>query len=81
MKQKETAVGLVTIGRNMLLRDLLQAVWRLRQIDKNQKIAFCLSEEVETIICQTFDKKPGEIKLDDILAIRHIQSSQAARTR
>src|SRR5262249_51767828 len=35
--QKRDAVGLVTIGRNMLLRDLLQAVWRLRGLDKSQK--------------------------------------------
>ena len=47
------AMGLVTIGRNMLLRDLLQSVWRLRGLEKGQKVKFLIDEEVESIICHT----------------------------
>jgi hypothetical protein len=50
VKQKRNAIGLVTIGRSMLLRDLLQGVWRLRGLEKGQKIEFIIDEEVEAII-------------------------------
>ncbi len=53
VKQKKDAVGLVTIGRNMLLRDLLQSVWRLRGLDKSQRVKFLVSCEVESIIRQS----------------------------
>lgn len=65
---KHDAVGLVTISRNMLLRDLLQSVWRLRGLDKSQKVKFILSKEVQGIICQTLGKEnEAEISLGDIL--------------
>jgi len=48
--QHEHAIGLVTIGRNMLLRDLLQSVWRLRGLEKDQKITFVIDKQVEAII-------------------------------
>lgn len=38
--QHSKAVGLVTIGEHMLLRDLLQSAWRLRKLDKEQKVVF-----------------------------------------
>jgi hypothetical protein len=50
--QKGLAIGIVTVGRNMLLRDLLQSVWRLRGLEKGQKVKFIIDEEVETIIKQ-----------------------------
>ncbi|MBS0634605.1 MAG: DUF3638 domain-containing protein [Verrucomicrobia bacterium] len=61
--QKPDAVGIVTIGRNMLLRDLLQSAWRLRALDKAQSVVFVLSEEVQSIIGQD-----REITLEDIIA-------------
>jgi hypothetical protein len=52
VKQKGDAIGIVTIGRNMLLRDLLQSVWRLRGLEKGQKVRFLIDREVESIVRQ-----------------------------
>lgn len=66
--QKKRAVGIVTVGRNMLLRDLLQSAWRLRELDKSQKVAFVISKEVEGLIRQFVNKKENEkILFQDIL--------------
>lgn len=65
--QKIGAVGIVTIDSNMLFRDLLQAVWRLRGLEtKGQHVKFVLTEEVESIIKQKLNisRKPN---FDDIL--------------
>lgn len=62
------AVALVTIGESMLLRDLLQSVWRLRGLDKGQRVRFIVSEKVKSIINQELGKKDGEdITYKDIL--------------
>lgn len=60
VKQRLEAVGLVTIGRNMLLRDLLQSVWRLRGLERGQKIQFIMDEEVESIIRHSLQLNPNE---------------------
>lgn len=75
--QKRDAVAIVTIGRNTLLRDLLQGVWRLRGLDKSQRIQFILSKEVESIIRQKLqltDDTP--IQLDAILQFVVLNQSQ-----
>ena len=66
VSQKIKAVAIVTIGRNMLLRDLLQAVWRLRGLEKAQRIKFVLTDEVASILQQKLHitHKPS---FDDIL--------------
>ncbi|CRX37687.1 DUF3638 domain-containing protein [Estrella lausannensis] len=67
--QKRDAISLVTVGHNMLLRDLLQSVWRLRGLDKSQKVRFVISEEVSGIIRQTLNLKPTDpIHFDEILS-------------
>ena len=66
--QKWNAVGLVTIGRNILLRDLLQSVWRLRGLNKSRRVRFLVSDEVASIIRQQLkltEKQP--IEFDAIL--------------
>lgn len=66
--QKRDAVGLVTIGRNMLLRDLLQSVWRLRGLDKSQSVRFLISEEVAGIMRQKLELPPDyPLQLEAIL--------------
>jgi|GEM_PF-5628623 len=50
--QKQDAIGLVTIGKNMILRDLLQSVWRLRALDAGQKVHFLINEEVMDVMRQ-----------------------------
>ncbi len=55
--QKVDAVGVVSIGRSMLLRDLLQAVWRLRGLEKGQEVRFLIDNEVEEILRQQLGLK------------------------
>ena len=40
----------VSIGKDLTLRDLMQGVWRMRGLDKNQKISFVISLEGEKAI-------------------------------
>ena len=56
--QKPLAVGLVSIGAGMLLRDLLQSVWRMRGLDKAQRIEFIISKDVEILMQQVLKKGP-----------------------
>lgn len=66
--QKPQAIGLVTIGAGMLLRDLLQAVWRLRGLDKSQRVGFIISKDVETLMRQILRKQASDkITFADVL--------------
>lgn len=49
--QEPLAEGLLSTGMHLTLRDLLQAVWRLRQLDKQQKIKFIIPRSVEQTMC------------------------------
>ena len=79
--QRPRAVGVVTIGPNMLLRDLLQSVWRLRGLEKSQKVEFILLKDVEAIIRQTLDRSGNEdLTFADILSFVIInQAKQQGR--
>jgi hypothetical protein len=50
VRQLPTATAAVTIGESTTIRDLFQAVWRLRQLDKGQKIEFYLSQAIKELI-------------------------------
>jgi len=50
--QSQAAKGWVTIGRNMTLRDFLQAVWRLRGLGKGQVVQYLIDDEVKAIIIE-----------------------------
>ncbi|MBS0654613.1 MAG: DUF3638 domain-containing protein, partial [Verrucomicrobia bacterium] len=65
--QKIDAVAAVTIGKNMLLRDLLQAVWRLRGLDKSQRVRFVITKDVESMIREKVKKPGGKLLFEDIL--------------
>lgn len=58
--QKIDAVGLVTVGRHVLLRDLLQHVWRLRGLADSQRVRFILSSEVKSVIYSELNLDPNE---------------------
>ena len=79
--QKLDAISIVTIGRNMLLRDLLQSVWRLRGLAKSQRVRFLVSEEVAGIIRQKLNLDTDHpIQLDAILQfVIANQASQQGR--
>lgn len=66
--QKRDAVSLVTVGRNLTLRDLLQSAWRLRGLDKSQRVRFVVTEEVAGIIRQSLNLNEEQaIQFDEIL--------------
>jgi len=80
--QKTTAVAIVTIGQHMLLRDLLQAVWRLRGLDKGQKVRFLVSAQVATAIRTTLGitDPNSTIGLQEILRfVIHNQAEQQGK--
>lgn len=62
---KRDAIGILTCGSLMIDRDFKQGAWRLRRLDKLQKVVFALSKDVEMIIQQTTGKK-SKIILDEI---------------
>ncbi|MCX6990096.1 MAG: DUF3638 domain-containing protein [Chlamydiae bacterium] len=67
IKQKGGAVGLVTIGRGMILRDLLQSVWRLRGLENGQTVQFVMDEEVASIIRAQLGSGEEPISFKEIL--------------
>lgn len=62
----------VSVGQYTFMRDLIQAVWRLRGLDKGQKVDFIVSEVDQVIIRDTLGRitgKPvkGELELKHLL--------------
>jgi hypothetical protein len=81
VSQKPTAQSVLTIKQGVLLRDILQSVWRLRGLDKGQTVQWVVSPTVEQLIRSDL-QLPLEhtIILEDILnyAIQN-QAQQIAR--
>lgn len=74
IKQDPQAVALVTFSRFNILRDILQGVWRLREIDKLQQVEFLISEDDKNIIISTLNtlkkenkKTSASLSLEDLL--------------
>lgn len=67
VKLAPTAKGVLTIGRNITVRDLVQGAWRMRDLDKGQTLSFCISKEVASMIRDVCQKPEGEILFEDIL--------------
>lgn len=65
IQYKRNAVGVMTCGPLMLDRDFKQGAWRLRGLDKLQKVVFALSQDVQDIIKQTNEVK-GKFNLKHI---------------
>ncbi|MCB1149341.1 MAG: hypothetical protein KDK48_04180, partial [Chlamydiia bacterium] len=79
--QKSDAVAFVTIGPNMLMRDLLQAVWRLRGLAAGQRVKFVLTEDVSRHIRELLNlKEEQEITFKEILLFTiHNQSKRQGK--
>jgi hypothetical protein len=52
IKQYPSAKALVTIGKHMMLRDLLQGVWRMRELDRGHSVDFKIIPEAAASIRQ-----------------------------
>lgn len=78
VRQAPTAEAVVTINKNITLTDLLQAVWRMRGLEKGQKVIFVLQPEMEQIIRQTLGLPAGKAidSLDIIIFAARNQASQ-----
>lgn len=64
IKQGRTARAIVTIGENTFIRDLFQAVWRLRQIHQEQRVVLAVSDKIKERI---LEDQPGELTVEAIL--------------
>ncbi|MBS0629176.1 MAG: DUF3638 domain-containing protein [Verrucomicrobia bacterium] len=62
--------AIVSIGRQTLMRDGLQAVWRLRGLASGQKVRFVVSEEDKQVISASLKRDFG-IEVGDELQLEH----------
>lgn len=74
--QSPTAIAYMTVGRDLILRDLLQTYWCMRKVDKGQQVKFIITEDVKKIMLEVL-KKPQEsdITLEDIIAFAAINQA------
>ncbi len=71
IKQEYSAVGLVTIGKSTIERDVLQSVWRLRGLTRGQRVEFLIEKEAEEIIKGVLQEALGE-KPPEQLELQHL---------
>lgn len=64
VRYRRDAVGFVTIGRKKLHSKLSQSAWRLRGLDKLQRVVFGVSRDVEAIIKQ--ETASSNVRFDQI---------------
>lgn len=66
--QANNTIAYFTVGRNILLRDFLQGVFRLRKIEENMAIRLCVNSEVKQAINAVLDRDPmTPISTDDVI--------------
>jgi hypothetical protein len=59
------AEAVVTFSRYTMMRDLLQTVWRLRKLDKGQKVRFAVDAEDKAAIIETLEQQTKQ-KIDKL---------------
>src|SRR5262249_23906150 len=71
IKQAPIGIALASINQHTTLRDLLQAVWRMRGLDKSQSVEFVVDAEVEKMIFLVLEQLTGKkittLTLADVL--------------
>lgn len=71
----------VSVGQHTLMRDLLQAVWRLRKLDRGQSVHFVVEEEdrvvMNDVLLKAFGEVSSPLSLKDIL--RYVEYHEAER--
>lgn len=69
IKQGKTATAIVTVGENTFIRDLFQAVWRLRQLHQEQRVELAISDEIKfRILAEKPEERDSDIiTSEDIL--------------
>lgn len=61
----------ISIGQFTMISDLIQAVWRLRQLDRGQRVDFIVAAEDEKIIRETLKRITKE-EIGDQLELSHL---------
>lgn len=75
--QAQHAEAVVIIGDNIELNHLLQAVWRMREIHKEQKVSFAMTEAVANLIREKQRLKPDvEIGIEQILTFAAVNQAE-----
>lgn len=78
VKYKRDAVGLVTVGRNMPESAYSQGSWRLRGLDKLQRIVSAISTDVQSMIKQA-NGNPSKIRAEHIFHFTIANQAHAAK--
>ena len=65
IKHMPNACALLTIGKDMVFRDLAQGAYRMRGIGKGQAIELLLIPEIETMISKQLDKSIGKKPIEN----------------
>lgn len=73
--QDPEAEAYVTLHKTQTFRDLAQGAWRMRGIEKAQRVHLVVTDEIRTIIASGLGKPPE--KLDTIDLIDHTLRNQA----
>ncbi len=66
LKVGADAVAIVTVGRHTIMRDLLQSVWRLRQLHRQQRVVFVAAEEDADAITEVLGKLHHDVSSDSM---------------
>lgn len=75
IKQMAHARGFVTIGKLLTTHELAQAVWRLRDLDKNQIAELVVIPEVAELICKELNL-PKERMIDFDLLLKFVEFNE-----
>ena len=67
IKQGKKAQAIVTIGETTFVRDLFQAVWRLRQLHQEQNITIVVSDQIKEQILAGEDRRNHHERYSEIL--------------
>jgi len=73
--------AVVSVGAHTIMRDLLQAVWRLRGLEKGQRVSFSISEKDRKLMAETLSqitgKEASSIGLKEIFL--YVKATEALR--
>lgn len=71
LKVSKSNVAIMTVSKHTILRDLLQSVWRLRELDQNQRVIFTMTQEdasyAESLMKNEFDRSERVGQIEDLL--------------
>lgn len=70
--QAAQAIGVVTIGKQSTLRDLVQAAWRMRGLECGQTISFAIDKETSALVTDALKTAFGRVVNPEQITLEHI---------